>query len=99
MTTTTINTGTYLLAILQDDYNHHQRLADSYEKMASECDENDKERKSELLENYKKHNDQAVAIYCQVNLLDSMEKNDRAHIEALRQNYRVYKAMYEAKGE
>ena len=100
MTTTTINTGTYLLAILQERYNHHQWLADSYDKMAKEA--TSKKLKADFIKEFKKHHEQAIAIYCDVNKLDLMEsntENERQHIYELRKNYAVHKRMQEVEGK
>lgn len=87
---TSINTGTFLLSILQDDYNHNRGLADSYKKLLDNA--TSKQEKAEFLANYKEFHAKANNIYCQVNKLELMDNNQIDYKSELLEAYRIYSA-------
>ena len=84
MTTTTINTGSYLLDILQAEYNHHQSLADSYAKMTELKKTDTKFAKIE-----KEHKEKASDIFGQVVRLGLMDK-EVDYVGELLKAYRIF---------
>lgn len=90
MTTTTSKTALFLLSILQDRYNHHKGLADSYQKMAAKA--SSKKTRTECEREYKEHHQQAIAIFCDINELGLMEADGGQRVSDLRQNYEIYAA-------
>lgn len=102
MSNTTINTGTYLLSLLQDKYNHNQLLADSYKAMVNDYrklqnEDNDYSKKiDELTETRNYHEAIATEIFTVVNKLGLMDK-EVDYLSNLLGNYRVYKAKEESR--
>lgn len=91
-TTTTTDTGLFLLSVIQDKYNHHKYLADEYEELLSRAKEC-KACKKEL--DY--HTNQATLLFMIVNKLDLM--SDTTYSIELTRNYRVYKAKQNAESD